>query len=442
MQTQLSARLISIMLLVGVTTAHAQDQLLTTEAYIQQYKHVAIAEMIRTGVPASISLAQAIVESQSGNGWLARNANNHFGIKCKNWTGPTVAYDDDQPHECFRKYATAIDSWRDHSDFLRNNSRYAFLFQYPPTDYQDWAYGLKRAGYATNPAYAQMLIKVIEDYHLQQYTLEALALEKGQDTAGMAAAIASTLPAPAASPYPSGVFTINHRKVIYVPAGTSLFTLARQYGIKLRKLLHDNDLTSDAPPAYPMLIFLQTKKKTGAHLSHVVQPGETMYSIAQQEGIRLKWLYKRNRMQPGDEPAAGETLVLRGEASHPPHLAKATSRREAGLFSTIINAAVGPGVDSTSGANADVSAPDTGQAALPPTPPSAPDRIPNPWKRQAPPSQPNGRQIIYHTVVPGDTLYSLARKYRVSVQQLIDWNHLSGTTIRAGQRLIVNASAP
>jgi len=106
-----------------------------------------------------------------------------------------------------------------------------------------------------------------------------------------------------------------------------------------------------------------------------------------------------------------------------------------------MNAAVGPGVDS-SGANADVSAPDTGQAALQPTPPSAPDRIPNPWKRQAPPSQPNGRQIIYHTVVPGDTLYSLARKYRVSVQQLIDWNHLSGTTIRAGQRLIVNASAP
>jgi len=432
----------------------------TTQQYIEQYKNLAIAEMLRTGVPASISLAQAIVESQSGNGWLARNANNHFGIKCKNWTGATVTYNDDQPNECFRKYATPADSWRDHSDFLRQNARYAFLFQYSPTDYQHWAYGLKQAGYATNPAYAQMLIKVIEDYHLQQYTLEALALQKGQDTTGMAAAWAANYPSaavqnPPSGYYPSGVFTINHRRVIYVPAGTSLLTLAHQYGIKLRRLLQNNDLTSDAPPAQPMLIFLQTKKKTGAHLSHTVQPGETMYSIAQQEGIRLKWLYKRNRMQPGDEPAPGETLVLRGEASHPPRLAQASHHNRTGLLSVL----TGSSADDTSNAAASVTSTsagkqpdqtatptDTAVAAQMPEPSSSTDLVPNPWKQPTQPQPVPNRsasypQRIYHTVVAGDTLYSLAKKYRVTVQQLKQWNHLSGDAIRTGQQLVIYSPA-
>ncbi|MBX6360153.1 MAG: LysM peptidoglycan-binding domain-containing protein [Acidobacterium ailaaui] len=432
----------SLIFLLGVCAGHAQDQLLTTDAYIQLYKNLAIEEMIRTGVPASISLAQAIVESQSGNGWLARNANNHFGIKCKNWTGATVTYSDDRPNECFRKYVTVADSWRDHSDFLRQNPRYAFLFQYPPTDYQDWAYGLKQAGYATNPAYAQMLIKVIEDYHLQQYTLEAIALQKGQDTTGMAAALATSFSAVPASVYPSGVFTINHRKVVYVPAGTSLLTLAHQYGIKLRKLLLDNDLSSDAPPAQPMLIFLQSKKKTGAHLSHVVQAGETMHSIAQQEGIRLKWLYKRNHMQPGDEPAVGETLVLRGETTHPPRLAHHSPNNRPGLMAILSGASV---EDTSASSSQDSTNLDPEIASQPSSTPASPDLMPNPWKQPSQRHAPNPSAApirkIYHTVTAGDTLYSLARKYQVTVQQLKDWNHLSGQTIRVGQQLIIYSSS-
>ncbi|MCL6524214.1 MAG: LysM peptidoglycan-binding domain-containing protein [Thermoflavifilum sp.] len=432
----------TLMLLANIWRVHAQDQWITTETYIEQYKNLAIEEMIRTGVPASISLAQAIVESQSGNGWLARNANNHFGIKCKNWTGATVTYNDDQPNECFRKYPTAADSWRDHSDFLRQNARYGFLFQLSPTDYKGWAYGLKQAGYATNPAYAQMLIRVIEDYHLQQYTLEALALEKGQDTVGMATALAASFPVQAASSYPSGVFTINHRKVTYVPAGTSLLTLAQQYGIKLRKLLRNNDLESDAPPAAPILIFLQAKKKTGAHLSHVVQPGETMYSIAQQEGIRLKWLYKRNRMQPGDEPAVGQTLVLRGEATHPPQLVKVSEIRKPNLFSTLLGNNVEQTIDSTSTTHAAHAHPDTISQATQPPAQDASDWVRNPWTQSTPTPHTEPTKVIYHTVMRGDTLYSLAKKYRVSVQQLIDWNHLNGSTIHIGQRLLIYSSTP
>ncbi|MBX5439445.1 MAG: LysM peptidoglycan-binding domain-containing protein [Thermoflavifilum sp.] len=422
-------------------SAEADDQLLTTDAYIQQYKNLAIEEMLRTGVPASISLAQGIVESQSGNGWLARHANNHFGIKCKNWTGETVRYDDDAPNECFRKYPTVADSWRDHSNFLRQNARYAFLFQLAPTDYKAWAYGLKQAGYATNPAYAQMLIKVIEDYHLQQYTLEALALENGKDTAGMAAAFVPAQPA-ISSPatYPSGIFTINHRKVMYVPAGTSLLTLAHQFGIKLRKLLADNDLVSDARLTRPSLIFLQAKKKTGAHLSHVVQPGETMYDIAQQEGIRLKWLYKRNRMQPGDEPAVGQTLVLRGQASHPPLLRHAAPPAP-NLLDRMLGDSSLPPTDSSA-------APDTADtsAAPQPAPTSSEPMVPNPWKQatgagqqtpSATPAPSKPRRPLYHQVQKGETLYSIARRYGVSVQQLMQWNQLHDTTIRIGQRLVL-----
>jgi flagellum-specific peptidoglycan hydrolase FlgJ len=142
----------------------------TTEQYIQQYKDVAIAEMKRSRIPASITLAQGILESGNGNSRLATEANNHFGIKCKKeWTGRTLYEDDDAPQECFRAYPTAEDSYRDHSDFLMKSSRYAFLFDLTPTDYKGWAEGLKKAGYATNPNYPQLLINFIEKHNLQQY---------------------------------------------------------------------------------------------------------------------------------------------------------------------------------------------------------------------------------------------------------------------------------
>src|SRR5574337_521719 len=144
------------------------------QKYIDTYKNIAIAEEIRTGVPAAITLAQGIHETGAGTSDLVLASNNHFGIKCNGWTGQTISHDDDAKGECFRKYDSPIDSYKDHSDFLKNRSYYTSLFKLDPTDYKGWAYGLKRAGYATNPKYAQILIKLIEDYNLEQYTDLAL----------------------------------------------------------------------------------------------------------------------------------------------------------------------------------------------------------------------------------------------------------------------------
>ncbi|HMP91871.1 MAG TPA: glucosaminidase domain-containing protein, partial [Phnomibacter sp.] len=167
-------RYVFTMLMAGfvlITKAQNADYL----AYIRQYATLAMQEQNRTGIPASITLAQGLLESGAGKGNLVMRSNNHFGIKCKNtWTGATALHDDDARNECFRAYPSAEDSYRDHSDFLKNNTRYAALFNYATEDYQAWAHGLKKAGYATNPRYPQMLIKVIEEYQLHSYTLAAL----------------------------------------------------------------------------------------------------------------------------------------------------------------------------------------------------------------------------------------------------------------------------
>jgi flagellum-specific peptidoglycan hydrolase FlgJ len=160
--------------IISNASANAQDTN-AVQAYINTYKDIAIAEMKRTGVPAAITLAQGIHESGAGLGDLVSRSNNHFGIKCKsNWTGRTVKHDDDANQECFRAYDSASQSFVDHSNFLRNGSRYAFLFANEPTNYKAWAQGLKSAGYATNPKYAPMLIKLVEKYNLNQYTLAGL----------------------------------------------------------------------------------------------------------------------------------------------------------------------------------------------------------------------------------------------------------------------------
>ena len=152
--------------LAVTATASAQDRT-TKQEYIDKYKQLAIDDMETYGIPASIKMAQALLESDAGNSRLAREGNNHFGIKCKKeWTGETIHHDDDAPQECFRKYASAAQSFRDHSEFLDRSPRYQSLFDLDPLDYKGWAYGLKAAGYATNPKYPELLIKLIEDNKL------------------------------------------------------------------------------------------------------------------------------------------------------------------------------------------------------------------------------------------------------------------------------------
>jgi hypothetical protein len=310
--------------------------------YVNTYKTLAMAEMRRSGIPAAIILAQGLHESEAGTSELVKKSNNHFGIKCRDdWKGEVVYHDDDSRQECFRSYATAEDSYRDHSDFLRGSQRYAFLFNLEPTDFEGWAYGLKKAGYATNIRYSQILIKLIKDYNLQQYTLIGMGKMRPEDEvvlgAGMPPAVAgaNTGAAPVMAPavnqpavvektYPEGEFMINRTRVVYGRAGVSLLAIANQYEIQLGKLLEFNDLKEEDVLARGQLLFLQRKRRMGAVGSHVVQEGETWYDISQEEGVRLEDILEMNlmspEMAPGQQPATGERIYLQGSAPSRPRL--------------------------------------------------------------------------------------------------------------------------
>ena len=323
-------------------------------AYITRYKDLAIAEMKRTGIPASITLAQGIHETEAGTSDLVKKSNNHFGIKCKdNWTGKSVSHDDDARGECFRKYEAPEESYRDHSDFLRTRSNYASLFNLDPMNYEAWAYGLKKAGYATNPKYAQVLIKLIQDYHLQDYTLIALGKMEQEDDLVKnnkspeenekknVVAVSDKQNSFATNErnseennpittavkfdvinYPSGEFKINETRVLYVKKGTSYLTIAQQYEIPLAKLFEFNDIKQQEITASDQLVFIQRKRKVGEHEFHTVQPGENVNGIAQTEAIRLESLLEYNNLSATMQPAVGENLYLRSKSPSMPKLAK------------------------------------------------------------------------------------------------------------------------
>jgi LysM repeat protein len=316
-------------------------------SYVEQYKSLAIEEMIRTGIPASITLAQGLLETGFGQSELAVNANNHFGIKCKSdWTGEKVYHDDDAKGECFRKYNTAIESYRDHSDFLRNRPHYAPLFKLDITDYEGWAKGLKAAGYATNPQYPQRLIKLIEENNLHQYTLLALkqkkrgnldseALASVNNTASeveVKATEEETPSQPASAPeesiqfasavstdevknnYPAGIFSINESKVVFAEAGTSLFALATNNNIAYNKLLEFNDLSKVDIISKSQLIFLQKKQKRGSKDVHVVEPNENLHDICQKEGLQLSSVLEFNNISKDVTPAVGQKIYLKAQS--------------------------------------------------------------------------------------------------------------------------------
>jgi LysM repeat protein len=320
------------------------------DAYIARYKDIAIAEMQRSGVPAAITLAQGILESKYGESDLCIQSNNHFGIKCKTeWTGDKVYHDDDAKHECFRSYADAAASFKDHSDFLKYRPYYTELFKLEPTDVEGWAYGLKKAGYATEKDYPQKLLKVINDYNLNQYSLLALTkqtatsnhevskpIEKNQTDVAAEKKVETIITKPVeekeevvvinkqnelnantsrkTSVYPDGIFTINHSKVIYAKEGNSLLALANQYSIALNRLLVFNEMEEiDILPS-DTLIFLEQKMKKGAVDFHVVESGETLHQICQKEGVRMDAVMQYNAIKPNAKPYIGEKIYLRNMA--------------------------------------------------------------------------------------------------------------------------------
>jgi len=293
--------------------------------YIDRYKEQAISEMQRTGVPASIKLAQGIHETQAGASTLVQKSNNHFGIKCKsNWTGESVSHDDDAKGECFRKYKTVVESYRDHSDFLKYNNRYAFLFSLSPLDYKEWANGLKKAGYATNPRYPQALIKLIEDYQLQDYTLLALEQHPSDSVIGFSMNHNTTENENKAEEkkklYPEDVFSINATKVIYVKKGISYLVLAQKYNIPLSRLFEFNEIEEAETAAMDQLLFLQRKRKTGVTEFYIVLPGDDLHGIAQSEGIRLESLLEYNGLKKQDILSPGEKLYLQKNSKKKPGL--------------------------------------------------------------------------------------------------------------------------
>lgn len=324
-----------VCLLIG-GAINAQDRN-TIQQYVETYRDLAIAEMQRSGVPASITLAQGIHETTAGTSPLVLKSNNHFGIKCKsNWTGESVSHTDDAPNECFRKYGDPADSYKDHSDFLRNGTRYAFLFNLDPTDYKGWAHGLKKAGYATNPKYPQVIIRLVEEYQLQDYTLIAMGKMERKENMGAVSSPAvvtaaevttaneeesSVVMAPVKT-YPTGEFKINDTRVVFASKGTPLFAIAQQYNIPLKRLYEFNEMGESESLTDDRLIYLQRKRKTGETDMHLVKAGETLASIARDEAIRLDALLEYNHLTPGREPAAGEQLYLRKKAPGMPKLSR------------------------------------------------------------------------------------------------------------------------
>ncbi len=308
-------------------SAKAQDNE-AVNTYINQYKQLAIDEMIRTGVPAAITLAQGILESNAGQCPLTVQSNNHFGIKCKtDWAGDFVYHDDDLKHECFRSYTCAEASYRDHSDFLKNRPNYASLFNLDVTDYEGWAYGLKAAGYATNPVYANSLITTIEKYNLEAITMLALQESKQITIASAPVKIQDELEfentsnivpeeknenntGQKISLYPEGVFSINKTKVVYANAGTSLLALANKYNIAYGRLLAFNDLDNGDILREGTLIYLELKPKKGSKDFHITLPNENLYDIAQEEGVQLQSLLAYNNIQKSLQPKAGDKILL------------------------------------------------------------------------------------------------------------------------------------
>ena len=306
--------LIGICLLAGpIAYSQPAEKVISKQEYIEMYKDDAIREMHLSGVPASITLAQGMLESNFGNSALAKYANNHFGIKChKDWDGPTFHKDDDLADECFRKYYTAYESFRDHSEFLRGRRWYDPLFELKVTDYKGWARGLKKAGYATNPRYADILIKLIEENELYEYDkakkMPALA-EKSQPK-GSKRKKQQRKPVATSKVKITNVVENDIRYTI-AGKGDTVEKLSKKYQMRPWQFYKYNEIEKGTEFSQGDVVYLQPKRKKARKEYHVVKDGETMWEISQRYGIRLQALYDKNNMEPGDQPRAGQQLFLR-----------------------------------------------------------------------------------------------------------------------------------
>ncbi|MEE9460392.1 MAG: glucosaminidase domain-containing protein [Bacteroidales bacterium] len=297
--------------------AKVKSQHTARQEYIDQYKNWAIDEMKRSGIPASITLAQGMLESNNGNSTLATRGNNHFGIKCHDWKGKSIRHDDDKKNECFRKYKSARDSYIDHTNFLMNGPRYSFLFELDQTDYKAWARGLKKAGYATSSTYASALIRIIEENELDHFDSGKIRRRKADDTETI----------PEITDIDGFEIEIDHRKIlmrnridyIIVKEEDTYQSLTGELEMMPYELAQYNEIPRDSKLKKGQVLYLQPKRgKASVEFSyHMVEAGETMYDISQMYGIKLKKLYQLNLMDPGEEPEPSDEIHLRKKKKPP-----------------------------------------------------------------------------------------------------------------------------
>jgi LysM repeat protein len=337
-------RHIAAAVLLGMTLAASAKT--PQKEYIRTYSVLAVQEMYRSGVPASITLAQGMLESGNGLSELALKGNNHFGIKCHSgWKGDSIYHDDDRKGECFRKYKDVELSYRDHSDFLRYRDRYKFLFDLDVTDYKGWANGLKKAGYATDPSYPKKLIKLIEEYKLYEYDVKPYTYgqqplkteqpsrpEKPSRKPDRKEPVTAPV-APPKSPYqmeqPKRA-TESQREYFHFPVSRELYSqngvpfvyslegetyksIAKAYGLFFKEILKINDLDSDEPLRPGTVVYLQAKKKKAAKGKemHFIDNGESLRDISQRYAVRLSAIYKINGLHPAFVARNGDCIRLR-----------------------------------------------------------------------------------------------------------------------------------
>ncbi|MCC7503900.1 MAG: glucosaminidase domain-containing protein [Saprospiraceae bacterium] len=466
-------------------------------SYVNQYSEAAMSEMRRTGIPASITLAQGILESGAGQSQLAREANNHFGIKCGNdWTGASYRKKDDDKdsngnliESCFRKYRDPRESYHDHSEFLRDPrkaNRYGFLFNLPPNDYQGWAKGLQSAGYATSGTYASKLINLIERYQLYVYddpnTAPAPVKPSNPDTAVKPSEPGAQ---PGASPSAGGgidlppmerVRTINDTKMVTAQSGETLQDIARMYSLPVVRVQSYNDngyaMSQKLPAGSTVYIQRKHDRYRGSTGSHFMKKDQTMFEVSQIYGVQLPALLKRNNLVYGEEPATGEKILLRGkrDPNDKPRLREKTT------------ASSTPSTPATPGADSGINRPSNGtpgtptpkpvsdnssmtpdaneelfeiggeepkpapppvkpvQPAQPTVTPPSTSGTPYPGEPNKPPTttQPGAGQPKYYTVEKGETLFRVSQKFNTTVAKLKELNNLKSDYIQAGQRLRVN----
>ncbi|MBM3921076.1 MAG: LysM peptidoglycan-binding domain-containing protein [Sphingomonadales bacterium] len=442
-----------LLLFTSMICGSLSAQKMSTQQYIEEYKYAAMQEMKIYGIPASVTLAQGILESASGNSRLAKDCNNHFGIKCrKNWTGSFCLADDDAPDECFRGYTNAMESYRDHSLFLKGASRYDFLFNMPATDYRAWAHGLRQAGYATNPAYGDIIVGVVERYRLSMYD-SMLVLGEDYSSPDTAA---------------GRLIQMHGLPAIIVSKSRNPEDIARLYDMGVWQIYKYNDLKRGEELKPGEILYLKPKKRKGDEKYHMVKEGETLRDISQQHSVKLKYLEKFNHVMASQSLKPGEVIYLRDKRQKDSlqktvtvklkylekfnHVMASQSlkpgeviylrdkRQKDSLQKTVIDRMPVPTIEKdTAWKNNEFLRKDdkdkvisgTQQEGLPT------GKTSYTGKTTYLDIYPANR-VSYHTVLAGETVYSISRLYNISVDSVINWNHLANANIRVGQELRVN----